>query len=109
MPNDVPQHTDELSTINRKILAEGESLPAVHLKDGSKVQTGTVAAMLQNVALYNQGERGEVERQLVAAVPTLVKVGLFELFQVDEWIAGDNPGRRFVGEAARDFLEASRR
>ncbi|MDE3738726.1 DUF7709 family protein [Metapseudomonas resinovorans] len=97
-------HDPDLAGVNSRILADGEHLPAVTLKDGSRVQTGTVAAMLQNVARYNQGERGEVERELELAVPTLVKVGLFELFSPQEWAAGDNPGRRFVGLKAQDYL-----
>lgn len=98
------KNTEQLNVINRKILAPGESLPAVELKDGSRVQTGTVAAMLHNVALYNNGARGEIERELELAVPTLIKVGLFELFSPAEWIAGDNPGRRFVGQRAQEYL-----
>ncbi|WP_417505435.1 hypothetical protein [Marinomonas gallaica] len=99
-----PENTEQLGSINKKIVAEGEELPAVTLKDGSKVQTGTVATMLSNVALYNAGERGEVEEQLKIAVPTLIKVGLFELFSVDEWISGQNPGRSFVGLYAKECL-----
>ena len=99
-----PSGTAELAGINRKIVADGETLPAVKLRDGSTVQTGTVAAMLHNVALYNAGERGEVERQLELAVPTLIKVGLFGLFPPAEWLAGDNPGRRFVGLKAQALL-----
>ncbi|UCP00951.1 hypothetical protein LF844_14540 [Metapseudomonas lalkuanensis] len=95
----------DLARVNGRILAAGEHLPAVTLKDGSRVQTGTVAAMLQNVRRYNDGERGEVERELELAVPTLVKVGLFELFSPQEWAAGDNPGRRFVGLKARQYLD----
>jgi hypothetical protein len=34
-----------LAEINQEILADGESLPSVKLKDGTKVQTGTVATM----------------------------------------------------------------
>ncbi|MBJ9952895.1 MULTISPECIES: hypothetical protein [unclassified Acinetobacter] len=98
------QNLNELSNINQKIIQEGEVLPAVTLKDGSKVQTGTVATMLHNIDLYNQGSRGEVEQELILAIPTLVKVGLFDLFSPDEWISGDNPGRRFVGEKAKQFL-----
>lgn len=100
-----PKNTEQLNAINRKILAPGESLPAVELKDGSRVQTGTVAAMLHNVALYNSGAREEVERELELAVATLIKVGLFELFSPAEWIAGDNPGRRFVGQKAQEYLQ----
>jgi hypothetical protein len=102
-----PDHTERLAAINTKILASGESLPTVHLKDGTKVQTGTVAAMLHNVALFNSGERGQVEKELELAVPTLIKVGLFELFSPEEWIAGGNPGRALVGSVAKRVLAKS--
>ncbi|MBJ8446043.1 DUF7709 family protein [Acinetobacter bereziniae] len=98
------QNSNQLSSINQKIIQEGEVLPAVTLKDGTKVQTGTVATMLHNIDLYNQGLRGEVEKELILAIPTLIKVGLFDLFSPDEWISGDNLGRRFVGEKAKQFL-----
>jgi len=95
---------DKLAAINQKILADGESLPLVQLKDGSRVQTGTVATMLRNIELYNAGERGDIEEQLEAAIPTVAKVGLFDLFSPDEWIAGSNEGRRLVGTMAARFL-----
>ncbi|MFW1947744.1 hypothetical protein ACG907_07515 [Acinetobacter bereziniae] len=98
------QNSNQLSSINQKIIQEGEVLPAVTLKDGTKVQTGTVATMLHNIDLYNQGLRDEVEQELILAIPTLIKVGLFDLFSPDEWISGDNLGRRFVGEKAKQFL-----
>lgn len=98
------QNSNQLLSINQKIIQEGEVLPAVTLKDGTKVQTGTVATMLHNIDLYNQGLRGEVEQELILAIPTLIKVGLFDLFSPDEWISGDNLGRRFVGEKAKQFL-----
>ncbi|MCU4436267.1 hypothetical protein KTH93_12380 [Acinetobacter bereziniae] len=98
------QNSNQLSSINQKIIQEGEVLPAVTLKDGTKVQTGTVATMLHNIDLYNQGLRGEIEQELILAIPTLIKVGLFDLFSPDEWISGDNLGRRFVGEKAKQFL-----
>ena len=94
----------DLAAINQQVVAPGEQLPQVRLKDGTPVQTGTVAAMLQGVARYNAGERGQVERELEAAVPTLIKVGLFELFAPSEWVAGDNPGRRLVGQMAQRLL-----
>ncbi|TCP10265.1 hypothetical protein EV683_12625 [Crenobacter luteus] len=100
-----PAGTEQLAAVNRRILSDGETLPTVTLKDGSRVQTGTVAAMLHNIARYNAGERGEVERELALAVPTLARIGLFELFSPEEWLAGDNPGRRFVGGAARAWLD----
>lgn len=96
----------QLAQVNQKILAQGEQLPAVKLKDGTTVQTGTVATMLHNVARYNRGERGEVENELALSVPTLIKVGLFDLFPAEDWIAGTNPGRRFVGIAAQKLLAA---
>ena len=105
MPASESENDDPLASINQKILAAGESLPIVRLKDGTKVQTGTVATMLRNVALYNDGARGEVERELELAVPTLVTVGLFDLFPPADWVSGSNPGRRFIGEKARDYLE----
>lgn len=98
------ENTDRLASINHKIVSDGETLPTVQLKDGSRVQTGTVAAMLHNIALYNAGERGQVERELELAVPTLIKVGLFELFAPDEWIDGSNPGRELVGRYAKQYL-----
>lgn len=97
------QTPNDLASINQKILADGETLPLVQLKDGSKVQTGTVATMLRNIELYNAGARGAIEQELAAAVPTVIKVGLFDLFPPEEWIAGDNPGRSFVGQLAKEI------
>jgi len=95
----------DLSVINQQILAKGEHLPLVKLKDGTVVQTGTVATMLYNVKRYNNGERGDIEAQLETSIPTLLKVGLFDLFTIDEWITGSNAGRRFVGLKAKAFLD----
>lgn len=103
--NETVANMDRLAGINSKVVSAGETLPNVELKDGSRVQTGTVATMLYNIGLYNAGERGQVERELELAIPTLVKVGLFDLFAPQDWIDGANPGRRFVGEQARKYLE----
>lgn len=97
-------NVDALSHINQKITASKDSLPSVMLKDGSVVQTGTVATVLYNIALYNAGERGQVEQELALAIPTLFKVGLFDLFPPQQWIDGDNPGRSYVGMQAQAFL-----
>ena len=105
MTSTSPEHSQALASINEKILAGGEKLPMVALKDGSRVQTGTVATMLHNVRAYDAGERGDVERELEMSVPTLFKVGLFDLFPPEEWIRGTSPGRRFLGEKALRFLE----
>lgn len=103
--SDQPEHSEKLAQINQKIIASDEHLPAVRLSDGSKVQTGTVATMLHNIRLYNEGQRGDIEQELICAVPTLFKVGLFDLFSPQEWIEGDNPGRRLVGQHALNYLQ----
>jgi len=102
MPN--ASDLNALAHINQQILAPGETLPQVTLKDGSRVQTGTVATLLHNVSRYNDGVRGEIERELALAVPTLHRVGLFDLFPPQEWMHGDNPGRRLVGELAQAYF-----
>ena len=61
--------------------------------------------MLRNVALYNAGQRGQVEDELALAVPTLVKVGLFDLFPPEEWMAGTNAGRALVGQYAKRYVD----
>lgn len=96
---------DQLSVINQKVVSDGEVLPQVVLKDGSKVQTGTVATMLHNIDLYNAGQRGQIEEELKIAIPTLIKIGLFDLFDVDEWISGTNAGRTFVGLHAKAYFQ----
>lgn len=97
---------DQLSVINQKVVGEGEVLPQVVLKDGSQVQTGTVATMLHNIELYNAGQRGQIEEELKIAIPTLIKVGLFDLFEVEEWIKErTNAGRTFVGMHAKAYLQ----
>ncbi|CAF1066469.1 unnamed protein product [Adineta steineri] len=97
----------EIAIMNAKILkiVGGATLPNVQLEDGSYVQTGTVAAMLKNVARYNAGERGVVEVELERCIPTVARVGLFALFSVDEWLnTTTNPGRKFIGEKAQQFF-----
>ena len=61
--------------------------------------------MLHNAQLYNSGARGAVEEELELAIPTLIKVGLFDLFSPDEWINGNNPARRFIGQKAQAYLD----
>ncbi|CAF1660404.1 unnamed protein product [Adineta ricciae] len=85
-------------------LKEGTALPSLELKDGTRVQTGTVGSMLKNISLYNEGQRGEVEQLLEQCVPTLIQIGLFNLFPPEEWINTSNSGRRFVGKKAQELL-----
>ena len=97
-----------LARVNQKIQATGESQPRVTQQDSSQVQTDTVAAMLHNVALYNAGARGGVERELELAIPTLAQIGLFALFSPEEWCSGNNPGRQFVGLKAQAYLASQK-
>ena len=101
------EHSEALATVNQKILADGEKLPPVKLKDGSVVQTGTVATMLHNIELFNQCENEDIKTQLLLAIPTLIKVGLFDLFSPDEWLSKKNAGRNFVGINAKITLSVS--
>ena len=105
---------DDVSLTYCRILnvAEGVALPAVQLKDGSSVQTGTVAAMLKNIERFNSGENKEGDEarvELERCVPVLIGVGLFQLFTPDEWINNngqkDNPGRQFVGRLAKQYID----
>ena len=65
------ENSAALSSVNHRIVAQGETLPVVQLKEGTRVQTGTMAAVMNNINLYNQGERGRVEKDLEVAIPTL--------------------------------------
>ncbi|MDQ1088972.1 MULTISPECIES: hypothetical protein [unclassified Siphonobacter] len=99
------ENIDELARINQKILAQGESLPTVQLKDGTTVQTGTIATLLHNINLYNLSKSEKIQHELKAAIPTLFKVGLFDLFPPAEWLNTNNEGRKFVGNAAIEYLQ----
>ncbi len=61
-----------LQQVNNQLLPHGQSFPVITLKDGSKVQTGSMAGLLANIRRYNQGERGEVEDAIRLALPTMV-------------------------------------
>ncbi len=100
---------DELARINQKILAQGESLPTVQLKDGTTVQTGTVATLLHNINLYNLSKSEKVQNELKLAIPTLFKIGLFDLFPPHEWLNTSNEGRKFVGNAALEYLQQGKK
>ena len=92
---------NDLAAINQKILADGESLPLVQLKDGSKVQTGTVATMLRNIELYNAGERGasssnwklpsRLSPRLACSSCFRRKSGLQVTTQAAAWLAPSQP------------------
>ncbi|KFY81023.1 hypothetical protein V499_00182 [Pseudogymnoascus sp. VKM F-103] len=98
-----------LASVNNKIAGGGQSFPEIALADGSKVQTGTVGALLHNIRQYDElsddavAEREQLEKDMELAIPTLVKVGFFDLFGSDEWLAGASKGRRFLGQKAKDM------
>ncbi|KAI0477999.1 hypothetical protein F4859DRAFT_513580 [Xylaria cf. heliscus] len=100
--------TNALSDLNSATL--GAKFPEITLPDGSKVQTGTVGALLVNIRAYNAAhaagntDKAQVlEASFKAALPLLDKVGLFDLFTPEEWIRGDNEGRKAVGRLYQDF------
>lgn len=115
-----PEGTGALANINRSTVAPGEVLPVVTLADGTRVQTGTVATLLRNIATYDRlvadgaaggsgggaddGDLEDLESRLAAAVPTLLHIGMFDLFSPEEWLTGTSPGRRWVGEVAQARL-----
>ncbi|KAK7222167.1 hypothetical protein V2G26_010170 [Clonostachys chloroleuca] len=101
-----------LQNINSATL--GVSMPEITLPDGSKVQTGTVGALLANIKAYNQAHAthdtasmAQLEPAMKAAIPLLSKVGMFDLFSAEEWIRGDNEGRKFVGRAYLEYQKGS--
>lgn len=110
-----PAGTAALADINRTVVAAGETLPVVILADGSRVQTGTVATLLRTIADYDAaviaGAGGAaletLESRLAAAVPTLLHIGLFDLFPPAEWQGGASAGRRWVGEVAAARMAAA--
>jgi len=110
-----PDDIEKLSEVNQKLGA----FPIVRLASGQRVPTGTVATLLLNIRTYDGlvAQKGtsrdgaaEIERQtaqvadeIKAAVPVLLKLGMFELFSVDEWSAGAHPGRNLVGKFAKEL------
>ena len=95
----------KLQNASNRLAAEGHSFPQVRLQDGTVVQTGTVAALIQNIARYAAGERGTVEDEMRAAIPTVHRAGLFNVFPPEDWASATNPGRAFVGQEAKKFFE----
>jgi hypothetical protein len=106
--NKDPEFSLQLGDVNSKLIAEGEKLPLVRLKDGTRIQTGTVATMLHNIREYDKGSRGTIETELEMAIPTLFTLGMFDLFTPEEWLRGTSPGRRFVGEKAIVYRDTQR-
>ncbi|KAF3401582.1 hypothetical protein F1880_010038 [Penicillium rolfsii] len=100
---------ESLQEINNKTLGTtAATFPIVTLPDGRQVPTGTVGALLVNIKSYDEGSeerRAELEMAIQSAIPTLVQVGMFDLFAPDEWKSERSAGRTLVGKLARDFLK----
>ena len=111
---------DELNAINERTM--GVNFPSITLPTGEKVQTGTVGALLANMkafdtidAKYQKGEKmsAEDEAQLNTiktsirgAIPTLKRLGMFNLFAPEEWIRGSkSAGRTYVGECGEEMSD----
>lgn len=89
-------------------------MPEVTLPDGSKIQTGTVGALIVNIKAYDgfvasadQAKIMEVENRFKAAMPILKKSGLMDVFSPEDWIAGPSSGRKRVGELYREFMNST--
>ena len=54
-------NTEALAKINKRFVADDQKdkLPAVTLPDGSKIQTGTLGALLQYIKMYDRLCAGE--------------------------------------------------
>ncbi|KAI0014493.1 hypothetical protein F4779DRAFT_612782 [Xylariaceae sp. FL0662B] len=98
----------KLAALNSAVM--GAKFPEITMPDGTKVQTGTVGALLINIRAYNEahaaGDKDKtaaLEEAMRAALPLLDRVGLFDLFTPEEWIRGNNEGRSAVGRLFQDF------
>ncbi|KAF2733260.1 hypothetical protein EJ04DRAFT_513353 [Polyplosphaeria fusca] len=98
---------DKLADVNSSTL--GADMPQVTLPGGRKVQTGTVAALIVNIKLYDEivttgiieeAKKAQLEEKMAASLPVLRLSGIFDIFPPNEWIAGSSAGRKFVGELA---------
>ncbi|KAI1460370.1 hypothetical protein F4805DRAFT_391422 [Annulohypoxylon moriforme] len=93
----------KLAALNSATL--GAEMPQITLPDGTKVQTGTMGALLINIRTYNEAYKAgdkdklsQLEEAMRVTLPLLDKVGMFDLFPPEEWIQGDNEGRKVVGK-----------
>lgn len=108
-PSDATIADDEsLQKINNQTLGTSpQAFPIMSLPDGSQVPTGTVGALLVNLREYDNTKdperRKELEVSIRAAVPVLLRTGLFHLFSPDEWISGGGDGRQLVGRIAKEL------
>jgi hypothetical protein len=84
---------DSLQNINSATL--GAQMPVVTLPDGSKVQTGTVGALIVNIKTYDElvaqgadgdeSKKAELETMMAASLPLLKKAGECVLNRLRIW------------------------
>ncbi|KAK6957941.1 hypothetical protein Daesc_000731 [Daldinia eschscholtzii] len=84
----------KLAALNSATL--GAEMPQITLPDGSKVQTGTMG-------VGDKDKQAQLEDSMRATLPLLDKVGMFELFPPEDWISGNNEGRKVVGRMYQEF------
>ena len=101
--------TFDLKSINSKGTIENGGLLAVQASECNTMKGGTAANMLYNIKRYNAGEREAAEQELAIVIPALVQSGIFDLFPAEEWIEGNNAGRRLVGERALQYMSANKK
>jgi len=108
---------DAVTNLNSATL--GVNMPIITLPSGQKMPTGTIGTLLVNVKKYDTlaaqsgdatgQEQDEIKTQLKeleatfnAALPLLMKFGMFDLFTPDERITDHgSPGRTRVGKLAK--------
>lgn len=95
--------------------ALGVQMPEVTLPDGSRIQTGTVGALIVGMKAYDkhitagladQPRTTEIEQSFKAALPILKRPGLTDVFPPEEWLRGTSAGRRRVGELYLQWSKA---
>lgn len=100
--------TEELQASNNKTLGTAAGVfPIVTLPDGRKVPTGTVGALLANIKLYDESDatdRATLKEAIRSAIPTLYKVGMFDIFPPEDWMTSRSPGRSIVKDLAEEYI-----
>ncbi|WP_418655305.1 DUF7709 family protein [Acinetobacter ursingii] len=65
-----------------------------------------IEKIISSLSLYKKA--GE-KQELILVIPTLFKVSLFDLFPVEEWINGENQGRKIFGKQAKPYQNKQHR
>ncbi|KAI0111734.1 hypothetical protein F4814DRAFT_450409 [Daldinia grandis] len=90
-----------LAALNSATL--GAEMPQITLPDR------IYSALLINIRAYNEAhkvdknKKTQLQESMRATLPLLEKVGMFDLFTAEEWISGNNEGRKVVGKMYQEF------